>query len=232
MLPPIRGDRRLIVFDWDGTVIDSVFTIVRALQQAAADLALPVPTDQQARFVIGLGLDEALSRVVPSLEPARYPAYVDRYRLHFMARAAADVPFPGIPDLLAELTRIGLRLAVATGKSRAGLDRALRDTGLGGLFAATRCADEGRSKPHPWMLHSLSDALDIAPDRMLMIGDTSHDIEMARAAGVASIGVAYGAHDPGAVAAAAPDAIATTVTELAQLLGVAPQWPPATGPVP
>lgn len=216
----IRAGREMIVFDWDGTVVDSIMTIVRAMQFAAADLDLPVPSDQRARHVIGLGLADALRHAMPDLPPQRTTEFVARYRHHFLGVESADVPFEGIESLLGALDAEGLRLAVATGKSRVGLDRALRRTGFGAYFAQSRCADEGHSKPHPWMLQSLAAASDISAGQMLMIGDTSHDIEMARAFGAASIGVVYGAHEAQAVAAAGPDAIAASVDELSRLLGI------------
>ena len=216
----IRGPRDLIVFDWDGTVVDSILTIARAIQSSARDLGLAVPTDAQARHVIGLGLNDALRMAVPDLLPSRVDAFVARYRFHFFGRGSADVPFAGIEALLGALRTAGLQLAVATGKSRAGLDRALAETGLAPYFSATRCADQGHPKPHPWMLASLSDELGVGPDRMLMIGDTSHDIEMARAFGAASIGVVYGAHPLASLQDAGPDGIADSVPALAALLGV------------
>jgi phosphoglycolate phosphatase len=220
ILPFSRTPIRLVVFDWDGTVVDSVATIANSIQTAARDLGLTVPSDQQARHVIGLGLADALRAAVPDLPPARQAEFVARYRYRYLAQPSADVPFAGMPGLLKTLASTGLSLAVATGKSRRGLDRALSDTGLGPFFKTTRCGDEGHAKPHPWMLQSIAEALDIPAEAMVMIGDTSHDIEMARAFGARSIGVSYGAHAPASLRAALPDALAGSVDELGMLLAI------------
>lgn len=186
--------QRLIVFDWDGTLVDSTGAIAHAIRQAAADLALPVPSLREASHVIGLGLRDALGSAVPTLTPERYPAFVERYRHHYLSRDADLTPFDGIVDLLDALAAAGVDIAVATGKSRVGLNRALDQMGWRGRFAATRCADEGEPKPHPWMLLDLGDELGVSPQSMLMVGDTTHDLGMARAAGAHAIGVSYGAH--------------------------------------
>ena len=182
-------------FDWDGTLVDSTRAIVIAMQNAAADLGLPVPTAAQASHVIGLGLHDALQMAVPTLTQERLPAYIDRYRVHYMSRDAQLGAFEGIEPMLDALTQAGIALAVATGKSRQGLNRALDQFDWRRRFVATRCADEGEPKPHPWMLQDLALELDIAPSDMLMIGDTTHDLGMARAAGASAIGVTYGAHE-------------------------------------
>jgi len=184
----------LLVFDWDGTLMDSAAAITASLQAACRDLDLPVPSDEDARFIIGLGLNDAMTRVLPSLAPADYPRVVERYRHHFLADDNRVALFPGARDTVAELHEAGFVLAVATGKTRRGLDRELAATGLGAYFRATRCADEGFSKPHPGMLQHLMAELGAEGKRTLMIGDTTHDMEMARSAGVARLGVAYGAH--------------------------------------
>lgn len=211
----------LIVFDWDGTVVDSIEVIASSIQKSAADLGLAVPTSGQARHVIGLGLHEALQLAVPDLTQARVPEFTARYRHHFLAAADVDSPFAGIAELLRALRAAGRMLAVATGKSRRGLDRALEQTGFGPLFHATRCADEGRAKPHPWMLEDLSDTLCVPRHRIVMIGDTTHDIEMARAFGTACIGVLYGAHDRLALERARPDRLVDSVAGLGCALGLA-----------
>ena len=186
---------KVAVFDWDGTLVDSTRAIVIAMQNAAADLGLPVPTAAQASHVIGLGLHDALQMAVPTLTQERLPAYIDRYRVHYMSRDAQLGAFEGIEPMLDALTQAGIALAVATGKSRQGLNRALDQFDWRRRFVATRCADEGEPKPHPWMLQDLALELDIAPSDMLMIGDTTHDLGMARAAGASAIGVTYGAHE-------------------------------------
>ena len=218
----VRGDRDVVVFDWDGTVVDSIHAITTAICEAARDLGLRIPTPEQARHVIGLGLHDALRHAVPDLPPSRVDEFAGRYRYHFLVAKPADCPFEGMVALLDALRRepLSLSLAVATGKSRAGLDRSLEQTGLASRFITSRCADEGPSKPHPWMLESIAQELGIGAERMLMVGDTSHDIDMAHAFGAASIGVVYGAHSAKAVKDARPDAIAASVAEVAVLLGV------------
>jgi len=184
----------LIVFDWDGTLLDSAAAIVRAIQASCVDLGLPVPDDARARHVIGLGLQDALAHAVPELAPADYSRMVERYRHHYLTRDHELALFGGVVEMIERLAQGGWQLAVATGKSRAGLDRALAHSGLGAHFDATRCADECFSKPHPAMLHELMEELMVSPARTLMIGDTTHDLEMARNAGVHAVGVSYGAH--------------------------------------
>ncbi len=185
----------LLVFDWDGTLMDSAACIAESLQAACQDLGFAVPSDRDARFIIGLGLNDALAHVLPGLEPAHYPEVVARYRHHFLQRDGGTTLFAGVPEMLTDLRGAGHMLAVATGKSRRGLTRALEATRLVGSFDATRCADESHSKPHPGMLVSLLDELCVEPGRALMIGDTTHDMLMARAAGVARVAVAHGAHE-------------------------------------
>jgi phosphoglycolate phosphatase len=204
----------LIVFDWDGTLIDSAATIVACIQEAARDMGLPVPDRETASHVIGLGLHDSLRHAVPILPVERYAEFVGRYRRHFLAREDAMQFFPGIRELLADLNRRGHRLAVATGKSRAGLERALAASGLGAHFAASRCADETSPKPHPAMLLELMRELEIEAARVLMIGDTSHDLEMARGAGVAAVAVGYGAHPIESLRALEPLECVGSVMEL------------------
>jgi phosphoglycolate phosphatase len=185
---------KLLIFDWDGTLMDSAAAIVASLQAACVDLGLRIPSDTEARYIIGLGLEDALRRLLPELDRADYPDLVARYREHFLARDATTRLFPGTADAVRALHRAGHLLAIATGKSRRGLDRALAATGLAAYFHGTRCADEGYTKPHPGMLACLLADLGVTPAEALMIGDTTHDMEMARAAGVAGLAVAYGAH--------------------------------------
>jgi phosphoglycolate phosphatase len=184
----------LVVFDWDGTVVDSTAMIARSIQKAAADLGLVVPSLEQASHVIGLGLHDALAAAVPDLSLDRVEAFTDRYRHHYFAVEREIVLFDGIRELLVQLAETGAVLAVATGKSRRGLDRAFAATGLGMFFSASRCADETHPKPHPAMLLELGGDLAMPAQRTVMIGDTTHDLAMARSAGTASIGVTYGAH--------------------------------------
>jgi phosphoglycolate phosphatase len=186
---------KLLVFDWDGTLVDSTRAIVIAMQNAAADLALPVPSSQQASHVIGLGLHEALQIAVPTLSRHQLPAYIERYRFHYLSRDAQLGAFEGIESMLDALEQAGVAMAVATGKSRQGLDRALVQFDWRRRFVATRCADEGEPKPHPWMLEDLALELGLSTAQMVMVGDTTHDLGMARAAGASAVGVTYGAHE-------------------------------------
>jgi len=184
----------LVVFDWDGTLSDSTAAIARAIQDAAVDLGLPVPDDATASHVIGLGLHEALALAVPTLSPERIAEFSARYRVHYFAREAQLVLFAGARELIAELGAAGVLLAIATGKSQRGLQRALAAAGLGGEFAASRCADQTHPKPHPAMLLELTEELMVTPERTLMIGDTTHDLHMAQAANTAAVGLTQGAH--------------------------------------
>ncbi|MEJ2173608.1 MAG: HAD-IA family hydrolase [bacterium] len=195
---------RLIVFDWDGTLIDSASTIVACIQAASRDLGLAVPSAEQASHVIGLGLQDALRLAVPDLPAEQTMAFVGRYRAHFLAREAEMRLFSGIEALLEALLARGHRLAIATGKSRRGLERALAASGLREHFVASRCADETRPKPDPAMLEELMTELGVEPRAALMVGDTSHDLEMARDARVDAVAVTYGAHPEAALRALGP----------------------------
>jgi phosphoglycolate phosphatase len=208
----------LLVFDWDGTLLDSAGAIVEAIQAACRDLDLPEPSDERARHVIGLGLSDALRHAVPDLPELHYPQMVDRYRYHYLSRDHDLQLFDGAVELIAELDSAGFILAVATGKSRLGLDRALKTSGLGRYFQASRCADECFSKPHPQMLEELMEKFSMLPERTLMIGDTTHDLQMARNAGVAALAVDYGAHPAAALDALEPLARLHKVAELAAWL--------------
>ena len=208
----------LLVFDWDGTLLDSAAAIVEAIGAACADLGLTRPTAEQARHVIGLGLRDALRLVAPDLPEARYPQMAERYRHHYLARDHELRLFTGAAELVADLAAAGFLLAVATGKSRFGLQRALQSSGLGAYFQASRCADECFSKPHPQMLLELMSELSVVPEKTLMIGDTTHDLQMARNAGVDCLAVAYGAHPAAALDALAPRARLHDVAEVAAWL--------------
>ncbi|MGA8004847.1 MAG: HAD-IIIA family hydrolase [Burkholderiales bacterium] len=208
----------LLVFDWDGTLIDSAATIAECIQAASREMGLPVPDRERASHVIGLGLHDSLRHAVPDLPRERYVDFAGLYRRHFLARESSMSLFEGVPQLLSELARRGHMLAVATGKSRAGLDRALAASGLGVHFRASRCADETNPKPHPAMLLELMDELDAQPQQVLMVGDTSHDLEMARNAGVDAVAVTYGAHPEQALRALEPLACVSSVQALARWL--------------
>jgi phosphoglycolate phosphatase len=204
----------LIAFDWDGTLSDSTGLIVQCIQAACRDIGAPVPSPADAAYVIGLGLQDALMHVVPGLSPERYPELGLRYRHHYLADQDALVLFDGTLPMLQALKERNHLLAVATGKNRRGLDHALAHAQLHGLFDATRTADETASKPDPLMLHELMRELGVPPERTLMIGDTTHDLQLAANAGVASVGVSYGAHDHGAFAAFTPLQVVHSTREL------------------
>ena len=208
----------LIVFDWDGTLMDSTGAIVDALQSAARDIGVPVPSNERASHIIGLGLLDALRHAMPDLPEERYRELAERYRHHYLTRDHELRLFDGIEALLEQLAASGHALAVATGKTRAGLDRALDACSLRPRFLASRCADECHSKPHPQMLEELMAEFAVAPERVVMIGDTTHDLQMAINAGVAGIGVSYGAHPRPQLEATSPQFCADSVDELAQWL--------------
>lgn len=184
----------LIVFDWDGTVMDSTAVIATSIQSACRDLGLAVPTDEAARHVIGMGLVQALQHAAPDAPAYLYEPLADRYRHYFLAQDQSIPLFTGAADTIAELHDAGYSLAVATGKSRKGLDRVMDSSGLRDYFHASRTADETFSKPHPAMLIEIMDELGMEAERVLMVGDTTHDLQMAINAGVDAVGVTYGAH--------------------------------------
>ncbi|NYE21773.1 HAD-IA family hydrolase [Pigmentiphaga litoralis] len=215
-----RPTYSLVVFDWDGTLMDSTPTIVNAIQASCRDLGLPVPPDAAASWVIGLGLTEALATAIPTLQPEQIPKLLERYRFHYLTKDPELRLFPGIQEMLDALRSKGVKMAVATGKSRLGLERMLETTGLRPYFTATRCADETFSKPHPGMLLELMEEIGTIPEEVIMIGDTSHDLNMACNAGVAGLGVAYGAHPISELLPCRPEVVVHTVPELhAWLIG-------------
>ena len=209
---PRRFD--LIVFDWDGTLFDSTALIVRCIQAACADIGVTVPSAERAAYVIGLGLHDALQHAVPGLPESRYPELGKRYRHHYSASQHDLVLFPGTLAMLQRLKSRNHWLAVATGKSRQGLNDALHSVQLKGVFDATRTADETAGKPNPLMLQQLMAELGAAPGRTLMIGDTTHDLQLAANAGTASVGVGFGAHATEAFAALAPLHVALSTADL------------------
>ena len=204
----------LLIFDWDGTLMDSAGVIVAAIQNACRDLDLAVPADKACRSIIGLGLTEALTALLPGLPVTDHERLVDRYRHHYLGQDHAIPLFAGVARVLPQLAGRGHLLAVATGKSRRGLQRALEHTGLAHCFTATRCADECLSKPHPAMVLEILEETGVAPQRALVIGDTSHDMLMAQNAGVAGLAVAYGAHDAAELAPCAPLAVLNSFSEV------------------
>jgi phosphoglycolate phosphatase len=204
----------LIVFDWDGTLMDSTATIVMCIQAAAKDLGLPIPDNKQASYVIGLGLQDAMQAVLPGLSPKYYPHMVERYRYHYLSKDQNLALFDGVREMLSDLAQQGYFLAVATGKSRVGLNRALDAANLLSGFDATRCADETFSKPHPAMLQELTRELGQDIQRTVMIGDTTHDLQMAINAGAGGVAVQYGAHAAQELQALNPIYAAGSVFEL------------------
>ncbi|MBS4036576.1 MAG: HAD-IA family hydrolase [Hydrogenophaga sp.] len=213
---PRRFD--LIAFDWDGTLYDSTAVIARCIQLAVADVGGTVPTDEAARYVIGMGLMQALAHAAPDVPADRYPQLGERYRHHYLAHQNDLSLFDGVLPLLQGLRQRHHWLAVATGKSRRGLDEVLHTVELKGMFDGSRTADETAGKPHPRMLHELMREFGVEPERTLMIGDTTHDLQMALNAGCASVAVSYGAHEPGGLAELQPLAVVHSVAELQQWL--------------
>jgi phosphoglycolate phosphatase len=209
---PQRFD--LIAFDWDGTLFDSTTIITRCIQAAVRDVGGAVPSDEAASYVIGMGLMEALAHAAPDVPREKYPELGNAYRKHYFAQQDAIVLFEGVLQMLHALKSRQHLLAVATGKSRRGLDEALHTVQLKGLFDASRTADETASKPHPLMLQELMTELNVPPERTLMIGDTTHDLLLASNAGCASVGVSYGAHAHETFAEHAPLFVAHRVSEL------------------
>ncbi len=209
---PRRFD--LIAFDWDGTLFDSTAIIVRCIQAAVRDVGGTVPTDKEAAYVIGMGLMQALAHAAPDVPPEKYTELGNRYRFHYIQHQDDLSLFDGVLPLLNDLRERGHLLAVATGKSRRGLDEALHTVQLKGVFDGSRTADQTAGKPHPLMLQELMAEFDVAPERLLMIGDTTHDLQMAVNAGCASVGVSYGAHEPDAFHALKPLAVVHSVREL------------------
>jgi phosphoglycolate phosphatase len=215
---PLNFD--LVAFDWDGTLFDSTKIIVRCIQAAVRDVGGTVPTDEAAAYVIGLGLMQALAHAAPDVPESKYPELGARYRHHYIAHQNDISLFEGVLPMLAALKARGHKLAVATGKSRHGLDEALQAVELKGRFDGSRTADETAGKPHPRMLHELMDQFGVTPARTLMIGDTTHDLQMAVNAGCASIGVSYGAHEFAAFGALKPRFVAHSVAELQDWLAL------------
>ena len=206
---------KLVVFDWDGTLVDSTARIVDSMQQAAREQNLPKVSDAQVQNIIGLGLPEAIRVLWPSIAEAEIDALIPVYGRFFIRDSAvAMAPFAGVLELLQDLLVRGHVLAVATGKKRKGLDRMFRELNLGHFFAASRCADETRSKPDPLMLNELLQELSVDKSEAIMIGDTTYDLDMANAAGVASVAMSHGAHDQARLLSCKPLALCHSMREL------------------
>lgn len=211
-LRPRRFD--LIAFDWDGTLFDSTVAITRSIQAAVRDVGGTVPTDAQASYVIGMALVPALAHAAPDVPQEQYKELANRYRYHYLQLQEQVTLFEGVLPMLQDLRARHHWLTVATGKSRRGLNEALATVDLQGVFDGSRTADETAGKPHPLMLQELMAEFGVAPERVLMIGDTTHDLEMARNAGCASVAVAYGAHGSEGFAPFGPLHVAETVADL------------------
>lgn len=207
---------KLVIFDWDGTLFDSVGQIVASLQFAAQQFQQPL-TDEDAKSIIGLGLPEVAQRLFPAV-PELHADILQSYSEHYVANSTGDQWFAGVADMLEALAQAGVKLAVATGKSRKGLDRVLKQTQSMELFAATRAASETRSKPHPLMLEEILTQTGVQAEHAIMVGDTSYDLEMAQNIAMPRIGVSYGVHTPEVLARYHPLAIAEDVADLHQLL--------------
>lgn len=205
----------LVVFDWDGTLFDSTRIIVDCIQRAVVDVGGARPSDGAAAYVIGMALVPALAKAAPDVPAERYPELAARYRHHYIQHQDDIALFPGVIDMLRALRSRNHWLAIATGKSRRGLDEALHAVELRGMFDGSRTADETAGKPDPRMLNELIREFGVEPARTLMIGDTTHDLEMAGHAGCASVGVSYGAHEPAEFGRHGPCAVVHSVAELA-----------------
>ncbi|MBZ4210383.1 MAG: HAD-IA family hydrolase [Rhodoferax sp.] len=204
----------LIAFDWDGTLFDSTALITRCIQEAVRDVGGAVPSDRDASYVIGMGLMQALAHAAPDVPVERYPELGARYRHHYIAHKHDISLFEGILEMLTELKTRQHWLTVATGKTRQGLDDALHSSELKGMFDSSRTVDETAGKPHPRMLLELMSEFGVDPGRTLMIGDTTHDLQMAANAGCPSVAVSYGAHEPEAFHALKPLFVAHSVRQL------------------
>ncbi|QLE85209.1 HAD-IA family hydrolase [Shewanella sp. Scap07] len=209
----------LVIFDWDGTLMDSVGKIVACMQQTARTLDVIEPSEQAVRDIIGLSMQEALNVLHPHADNELRQQMVDVYRQQYLSLNKMPSPlFSGAEQVLLQLKAADHQLAVATGKARAGLDRVLSATGLGQHFVASRCADEAKSKPHPQMLQLLLLQLDVPAARAVMIGDSVHDMNMAHSAGIDAIGVSYGAHSRDKLATVAPKAIVDAPMQLLDVI--------------
>lgn len=207
----------LIIFDWDGTIIDSQAHIIKSMKNALVDEGLFVPQDEHIRHIIGLSLDSAIQTLCPELDNLAIQRIAENYRKHFFAEATeSSVLFNGVADIIRDLHAAGYYLAVATGKGRHGLDIALHKTGLQPFFHITRCADETRSKPDPLMLDEILTDLDLDPRQAIMVGDTSYDMDMAGNIKMDCIAVTYGMHDKQHLENSHPTHFIDSITQLSQ----------------
>ncbi|MEO0367412.1 MAG: HAD-IA family hydrolase [Pseudomonadota bacterium] len=210
---------KLIIFDWDGTLMDSAYKITNCIAAAAIEVGIEPPEHDDAKLVIGLGLFEAMQRLFPDQSNQTLLALVEAYKQHFVSADSTPQPlFEGVREGLARLEESGVALAVATGKSRVGLDRVLDESDLRSVFHTTRCADEARTKPHPQLLLDIFDFTAIAPRNAIMIGDTTFDMEMAAAAQTRRIGVDYGVHSKSSLKKLGVETICATFNEVIEVL--------------
>ncbi len=206
---------QLLIFDWDGTLMDSEARIITCIKAASRDLKQPEPDETAIRNIIGLGLQEALAALFPTRETSLLTQLAERYRYHFMTADPTPSPlFPGVETMLSDLKQRGYWLAIATGKGRTGLQKALRETGLEQMFLATRCAGDTASKPHPQMLFELLEELGTGPEQALMVGDTEYDLQMAKNANMPALAVSYGVHERRRLLQYDPVECVDSVTEL------------------
>jgi len=213
----------LLVFDWDGTLVDSIERIVTSLQFASKETVDIKLSEAQARDVIGLGLMEAITKLHPELDAQLHSielnSIADAYRQHYLYDNKVPAPlFNGVYELLNELRDDGYTLAISTGKSRAGLEQSIDEHQVADYFTTTRCAGENKSKPHPEMLHEILDELNFSASQTLMIGDSEHDLKMANNANMQSIGVTHGVHDAATLNKHNPLTCLTDITELSAYL--------------
>ncbi|MDO3722631.1 HAD-IA family hydrolase [Marinobacter sp. chi1] len=212
---------KAVIFDWDGTLVDSVDHIADSLHQAATELGYPALEWEAYRDIIGLGMVEALGRLYPGIEHEEMLAIRERYATYFFSKVTTPQNvFDGMAEVVADIRRSGLGCSVATGKSRRGLEQALTSSGLGVHFDITRCADETRSKPDPKMLEEILDFYGFEPKNAVMIGDTRYDLEMAQRIGMPSIGVEWGVHKRDVLGDYEPHAVVDTVSDLRAVLGL------------
>jgi phosphoglycolate phosphatase len=210
---------QLIIFDWDGTLMDSIKRIVSSVQAAAKNCLLNVPDNSQVRNIIGLSLPQAMKTLFPNINGSDTAKLIEQYKHQFVE--VNDTPMPLFIDTIAvlnTLTQHDKVLAVATGKGREGLQRVFKQTQTGHYFKASRCADEVSSKPSPDMLLSLLDELRIEKDLALMVGDSKYDLQMAKTAGIDCVGVTFGVHNRAELSQYQPKAIVDSLTELQELL--------------
>ena len=209
----------LVIFDWDGTVMDSVGRIVSSLRAAAGIAALTVPTEHQAKQIIGLSLDPAFDILFPGITDDKRQLMFQHYREHYMLHDSTPTPlFAGVEQVLTQLKDSNIKLAVATGKQRRGLNRMFAETGLEKYFDTSRCADEAQSKPHPEMLQQILRQLDVPAEQAVMVGDTCHDMKMAQAIAMPRVGVTHGVHGRDVLSQFSPKAIIDTMPELLQVI--------------